>query len=231
MLLLTEAAREPDPLRLPLRMAKALCAGMGAQGAAVTLVPHTVGAQLLCASDAVALRLAELQFEVGHGPGIACAVSGEPVVVEECQHFHLLWPLFSSAVGEQLPQVQGLWAFPVLGGGEVVATVLLYRTRPWPAHRGALQQGMFAAQVVAGLLKHFQDTLLDDEAGPLWEPREVIDAHWLSAHRAAGALAEHLGVTAPEALLLMRARSLRTGIPLPQLAAGIARGPASWTSD
>ncbi|MFF0740647.1 GAF domain-containing protein [Streptomyces sp. NPDC004111] len=230
MHLLTEAALEPDPLRLPLRVADALCAGMGAQGAAVTLLPHTEGAQLLCASDEVALRLEELQFEVGHGPGIACAAGGTPVVIEDCRQPHPLWPLFSATVGEQLPQVRGLWAFPALGGDETLATIVLYRSSPWPAHPRAVQQGVFAAWAVARLWEHLQDVLLN-EHGPSWEPREVIEAHWLSTHRAAGALSARLGVTVTEALLMMRARSLRTGTPLPQLAAAIARSPASWTDD
>ncbi|MFF0744989.1 ANTAR domain-containing protein [Streptomyces sp. NPDC004111] len=153
------------------------------------------------------------------------------IIVSFTRQPHPLRPLFSTAVGEQLPQVQGLWALPVLSGGEALATIVLYRTCPWPAHPRTVQQGMFAAWAVARLWEHLQSVLLDDGAGPLWEPREVIDAHWLSTHRAAGMLAEHLGVTGPEALLLMRARALRTGTPLPQLAAGITHSPASWTDD
>ncbi|MFF0740394.1 GAF domain-containing protein [Streptomyces sp. NPDC004111] len=227
--LLTEAARVADPHLLPRRLATALCEGMHAEGAAVTLMPHTTEAQLLCASDDVALRLEEVQFEVGHGPGTACAASGKPVVIGDCRRVHPLWPVFSVVVGEHLPQVQALWSFPVLRGSDVLGAITLHRTCPWPAHHKVIQQGVFAAWAVARLLEDLETVLLEEEDETVWEPRDVVDSHWLHAHRAAGMLAEHLGTTAAHALLLMRARSFGTGTPLPLIAADIARNPLSWT--
>ncbi|MFF0740529.1 hypothetical protein ACFYVL_09010 [Streptomyces sp. NPDC004111] len=190
-------------------------------------MPHIAEAQLVCASDRVALRLEELQFEVGRGPGIACAVGASPVLVGDFREVHPLWPVFSTVVGEQLPQVRALWAFPVMSGYEALGSVLLYRTTPWYPHRKAVEQGMLAARAVARLLEDMETELLAED-GCDWEPQGMVDAHWLSAHRAAGALAEHLGLPSSEALLLMRARALSTGIPLPLLAADLARDPASW---
>ncbi|MFF0738836.1 hypothetical protein ACFYVL_00390 [Streptomyces sp. NPDC004111] len=224
---LTEAFSEPDPRRLPLRMARALRVGMGADGVSVTLMPQTSEAQLVCASGRVALRLEELQFEVGRGPGIACAVGASPVLVGDFREVHPLWPVFSTVVGEQLPQVRALWAFPVMSGYEVLGSVLLYRTTLWYPHRKAVEQGMLAARAVARLLEDMESVLLAED-GCDWEPRDMIEAHWLSAHRAAGVLAEHLGLPVSETMVLMRARALRTGTPLPVLAARLACDPASW---
>ncbi|MFF0738796.1 DUF6415 family natural product biosynthesis protein [Streptomyces sp. NPDC004111] len=56
-------------------------------------------------------------------------------------------------------------------------------------------------------------TLLAGNGDRLRVPREVIGSHWGSAHRAASALGEHLGVPVPDALLLMRARALSTNTP------------------
>ncbi|MFF0740644.1 GAF domain-containing protein [Streptomyces sp. NPDC004111] len=226
--ILTEAAQEPDPYHLPIRVAHALRIGMRAEGAAVTLMPHTATAQLLCASDDVVLRLEELQFEVGRGPGMACAAIGQPVVVADSRQVHPQWPVYSTLVGEQLPQVRALWAFPVVRGYEVLGSVLLYRTCRWPARPGEVEQGRLAARAVARLLEDMDSTMLAENGGRLWEPREVVESHWGSAHRAAGALGEHLGLPVSDALLLMRARALSTNTPLPQLAASITRNPASW---
>ncbi|MFF0744970.1 GAF and ANTAR domain-containing protein [Streptomyces sp. NPDC004111] len=191
-------------------------------------MPHTATAQLLCASDDTALRLEELQFEVGRGPGIACAADGQPVVVGDCRQVDPRWPVFSTVVGEQLPQVRALRAFPVVRGCEVLGCVLLYRTCLWPARPGEVEQGRLAARAVARLLEDMDSALRAEDPSRLWDPRRMIDAHWGSTHRAAGMLAEHLGLPVSDALLLIRARALSTNTPLPRLADTIARDPAGW---
>lgn len=101
----------------------------GADGAAVALLTSNARARdLLCATDAVAARIDELQFTVGHGPCVQAFVDHAPVLVPDLADRAAVvrWPVFATEVLGELG-VHGVFAFPVVAGGARVGVLELYR--------------------------------------------------------------------------------------------------------
>ncbi|MEV1025612.1 hypothetical protein [Streptomyces sp. NPDC050264] len=129
---LIERAVAGDEAGLPGRLCRALCVGLGMDGASMALLTHTEARQLLCASGDEALRLEELQFESVEGPCMAASESGVPVVCMDPREYLSLWPIFGSRLREELPQVSFILALPLTpsGGTRPIGSLDLLRHTP-----------------------------------------------------------------------------------------------------
>src|ERR1700712_6124499 len=84
-------------------------------GAAVAMLLGPMQSQTFCATDDVAARIDELQFDLGEGPGWASAGSARPVLIPDLWDSPGgRWPLFDDAV-RGVP-ARGLFTFPLLVG-------------------------------------------------------------------------------------------------------------------
>jgi hypothetical protein len=223
--LVAVAAEETAQAALPGRLCAVVAEGMGCDGATLSLLTDTPSRQLLGASNEMALRLEELQFTVAEGPCITAAATGRPVIVPDLRGDVTAWPLFGSAMREQLPEVVAIHAFPLLLDGQSLGSMDLVRLRPADVDERVEREGLRAAAAVAAALSPSWDRLLDEGEMPDWEPVDMVRAHWLDTHQAIGVVAGTKGVTAADALALMRAEAFRGGRTLAQITADILSGP------
>jgi hypothetical protein len=96
------------------RICRAYVVGLDVDGAAISLLTGSTVSQTLCATDATAELLEELQFSLGEGACAEAAVTGRPVLVADLHHVTEVsrWPVFAAAVVEQ-SDVGALFAVPL----------------------------------------------------------------------------------------------------------------------
>lgn len=235
--LVLSATRE-DPERLPLRLCRALCEGLPADGASLAFLTETPYRQLLHATDPLTLRLEELQFLADEGPCMTAAISGKPVLVEDFRRPLTRWPLFETVMTDELEQVGAVHVLPLTFDDKVFGTVELMRHEPVSleddaSDREMVRQAEAAARAVSRVMLPSFWRLLAHGELPLWKPADQIDTHWGTTHQASDKLAAHLDISPEEALARLRASAFVTGRPLPEIAREINDTPSggpSWPS-
>ncbi|MGI5470830.1 GAF and ANTAR domain-containing protein [Streptomyces sp. CA-132043] len=207
------AATEADPRELPEVLCATLCRALKVDGVTLSLLTDTPDRQLLHASGTAALRLEQVQFEMGEGPCVTAAATGNPVIVADLHGRLTQWPLFGPAARERLPEIGAVYAFPMTDGdgGHPVGSVDLLRLEPWDPDEATLREWAAATRAV-GL------ALLTSPAVLPWDPTPTMEAHWGRTHRAAGVLSQRMGVPVDEALARLRADAFGSGRPLPDIA-------------
>ncbi|MFH8350388.1 GAF and ANTAR domain-containing protein [Streptomyces sp. NPDC018045] len=182
------------------------------------LATNPADRQLLAVTGPAALRLEEVQYETGEGPGPEAAATGRPVLYPDVQAHPMPYPFFAPRLHEELEHATALCAFPINLGPRTLATADCLRYAPLrlddPALDDTTQALEETAMVIADrCLPYFAvDTPLP------WRPARIIDDHWGTTYRAAGVLAGLLSISVSEALARLRASAFTTGRPLPALA-------------
>lgn len=159
-----------DPLAL--RLCRAYAALVDVDGVAITLAntdPHTP--LTLCATDATADRLEDLQEIVGEGPGSEAYRSGGLVTASLAAVEGTRWPLFTEAARNQVGALQ-VYAFPMRTGSEVIGALTGYQTRP-RALAHDLDDAQFLADAV-GVAIARQATTQGELAAQSWMVRDKI---------------------------------------------------------
>ncbi|MFC7304312.1 GAF domain-containing protein [Streptomyces monticola] len=225
-------AAEGDPAELPQRLCRAMCEALSVDGASLSLFTQTSHRQLLCATDASALKLEELQFGLGEGPCVTAAETNSPVIVGDMSRDLSRWPLFGISAREQLPEVGAVYAFPLqFGTRRAVGSTDLLLLEPLEPDEETVQQGLAAARAAGMALLHVYQATQSHGELPPWEPADILDTHWGATHQAVGMLAEHLEITIEEALARMRARAFVLGRPLPEVAVDVRAHLSAWEDD
>lgn len=219
-------AAKAAPLReLPQLVCAAAHQGLHAGGVTLSLLTDTPARQLLAASNAVALRLEEIQFTVMEGPCIDAAATDEPVVVEGLPERTTPWVLFGAAMGEQLPQVAAVHAFPLRFGDYVLGSMDVLTLREAdPPPTITVPTGLRVADAVSAALAPSYARLLSAGEPPSWAPEDTVRTHWFDTHRAVGVLAARLDVSTEDAWALMRADAFRSGRTLVEATDAILNG-------
>jgi GAF domain-containing protein len=200
-----------------------VCESLAVDGATFSLLTDTPSRQLLCASDATALRLEEIQFTVAEGPCVTAAAEGVPVLMEDLDADLARWPFFSASMSEQLPEVKAVYAFPLRMGEETLGSMDLLRCEKGGLDAHAVRESQHVADAVVEALLSTLTELLNGSAPPAWEPADVIRSHWSSTHQAIGVVAARLDISISDALARMRAEAFRTGETLAEVTAAVLR--------
>jgi transcriptional regulator with GAF, ATPase, and Fis domain len=167
----------------------------------------------LGASDALAARLEQLQFELGEGPHWEALHSGEPVLVPDVRERRSSWPVFCATASEL--EVGAIFAYPLTLGAVVVGVVDLYRSSAGdlsPSDRATARSLAAVAASTAVRLAALAATEDQPQQGA-WSPelRRVV-------HQATGMVLVQLDVTATEAFARLRAHAFATGATLESVA-------------
>jgi hypothetical protein len=190
----------------------AVAAGSGQlSGAWVAAARNEEPGFVMCATDPVCERLAELQLTLGEGPCHDVLASAAPVLAVDLGDVESSrrWPGFT-------PEARGdgagaVFAFPLIVGAIRAGVLGLYRRSPGPLRDGQLGDLLVLADMATMLLL---DSLGDGAAAAADGP---IDGAWLDGqspdlamHRAeidqaTGMLTVQLGVTVAEAFIRLRA--------------------------
>lgn len=193
-------------------------------GAAVSMFGGTATETLVCASDPLAVRIDELQFDLGEGPRWEVLRTRLPVLVPDVHDTRVnFWPVFSKAV--MATDAAALFVFPLTVGALSLGVVELHRTEP-----GNLSQSDQAAtEVLAGQtawqLLRWVLSVNSPDTDPavetaLMSRREI--------HQATGMVLAQSGVSAVDALLLMRAHAFANALTLRETADKVLLGHLSF---
>jgi hypothetical protein len=187
-------------------------AGLGVDGAALSLLTASVARHTLHATDATGELLEELQFSLNEGACIEAASTGRPVLVGDLREPSEVarWPMFAAAVIEQTP-VRALFALPLQWGAVNLGVLDLYRRTPGGLGEGQHRDALAAMDTAALMMLTLRTDPTDqvgggdpgDWAGPGgW--LEPMVASRAEIHQATGMVLSQLGVSAEAALARMR---------------------------
>ena len=184
-------------------------------GAAVSTLGAPFGSETVCASDAKAARLDELQFDLGEGPCWDALASRRPVLHEDLRAESSRWPLFAQAVSGS--GVGAMYAFPLALGSLSIGAVDLYAHHPGSLSSAQVEDAATLAAICSrqvlrrALAGDSLSSAAPDDAG--FSRREV--------HQATGMVLAQLGVNAADALLIINGYAFARGRTVRDVAADI----------
>ncbi|MBC7724519.1 MAG: GAF and ANTAR domain-containing protein [Burkholderiaceae bacterium] len=187
-------------------------------GASVSVLASRNSQSTICASDEVAARLDELQFDLGVGPCWQSLSTRQPVIAPRLRtDEYSAWPIFTQALHNENDQlnVAAIFAFPLVVGSLDIGAVDLYSvTEGSPSAAqitGAMElAGVTAWEVLRRILADGDGT--DDPIGDM-SRREV--------HQATGMVLAQLGISAQDAALLLRAHAFATARSVREVAGDV----------
>ena len=215
-----------DERALAEQVCRAYVGGLDVDGAAISLQTASTSSQTLCATDATAELLEDLQFSLGEGACVEAAVTGRPVLVADLHHATEAsrWPTFAAAVVEQ-SDVGALFAVPLQWGTVNLGVLDLYRKATGSLSGAQLRDAMSAADMAALM---FLGVRTDPGAGT-WLDHSVHGR--AEIHQATGMVLVQLGVSATDALARMRAYAVAEQRLLSDVAHDVVSGRLRFTQD
>ena len=125
------------------QICRACVAGLDIDGAAISVLTASTLRETLCASDATAELLEDLQFSLGEGACIEAAATGRPVLVPDLNDPAQTsrWPIYAAAVVEQAG-VGAVFALPLQWGAINLGVLDLYRRAPGSLSRTQLRDAL-----------------------------------------------------------------------------------------
>jgi hypothetical protein len=172
---------------------------------------------LMSVTDAVSMRLAELELTLGEGPSADAVANGGPVLVSDLGETEAgrRWPVFAPAARQA--GAAAIFAFPLRLGAIRAGVMGLYRDQAGRLSDVQLGDALLFADA-AVLLLITADEAGGAAAGPGGQPADLA-GHRAEIDQATGMLTEQLGVGIKEAFIRLRAYSYVNDRPL----AGVAR--------
>ena len=193
-------------------------------GAAVSLFGGGAAETLIAASDELAARLDELQFNLGEGPRWQAHKTRLPVLVPDAQSTagHK-WPMFQRAIAGT--DAVALFVFPLTVGAVDLGVVELYHTVPGNLSRSDQSLAAVLVGQTSWYLLRKILTLRSPDTDPALEPalmsrREI--------HQATGMVLAQSSATAAESLLMLRAYAFANDLTLKETAAAVLAGRLSF---
>jgi hypothetical protein len=195
-------------------------------GAAISTLSAPFGTETICASDAAAARLDEIQFDLGEGPCWDALATRRPVLTSDIRHqLHPAWPVFLQAIDDT--DVGSLYAFPMIVGSLDIGAVDLYSQKPGTLTSGQVDDattlaGIAARQVLRRvLLTHTMMAVPETDDG---YSRRVV-------HQATGMVLAQLNVPASDALLILQGYAFSHGRTVGDVADDVVARKLDFTSE
>lgn len=199
-------------------------------GAAISVFGGSLPETSVCASDGLAARLDELQYDLGEGPRWEAARTHAAVLVPRAQdNAHSRWPVFGKALLDT--GAEALFVFPLAVGALEVGVVELYRTTAGPLDRADLSAAAVLADTTAWNLLD-QLLAMNEAVGGGGNAGDQGSASPLSRreiHQATGMVLAQTGSTATDALLLLRAHAFSSERTLRDVAGDIIARKLDFT--
>lgn len=174
-------------------------------GTAVSTIGDLLGTETVSASDAVAARLDELQFDLGEGPCWDALTLRRPVLEPDLEgRPRRAWPSFTAAAIDA--GVGALFAFPMLVGPLRIGAVDLYAREALPLDEAHTQAATRLAEAAGR-------TLLRRALAAAGREEPPEDANPFSrrvVHQATGMVLAQLDVSADDARMVIQAHAFAT---------------------
>lgn len=193
-------------------------------GASVTVVSSSGSQLALCASNALAFRIQELQFELGEGPEWSVARSGGSVLIPDVAvGGHEDWPVFGAAISEL--GAGALFCFPMQMGAVTVGVATLHCEAPRELTQDQQTTALAIASAIAGsavqraMVSANDDGAVESSAMPALR-REV--------HQATGIILVQLDTTATIAYSRLQAYAFANGRTVQAVAHDVVTGKITF---
>ncbi|MHC5796439.1 GAF and ANTAR domain-containing protein [Lacisediminihabitans sp. FW035] len=161
-------------------------------GASVTVISSSGIQVALCASDAVAARLDELQFELGEGPQWVVTETGTVVLLSDIAAApHDRWPIFTASISQL--NVGAIFSIPIRMGAVTVGAATLYRDTAGVLDEDDQSTALAIASAIASTAVQRAMTLATDDAV---SESVAVPALRREVHQATGMIMVHLDSTA-----------------------------------
>ena len=184
-------------------------------GAAVSTVGDLLGSETISASDALAFRVDELQFDLGEGPSWDAMNFVRPVLEPDLRNrSSTIWPAFLPAILDE--DVSAMFAFPLAVGPLRIGAVDLYSTQPLTLDATQSKQaGAMADDVGKQVLRRALQVAdgENDDIGNAHSRRLV--------HQATGMVLAQLRIAADDARLVIQGHAFATGRSMMEVAQDI----------
>jgi len=194
-------------------------------GASVATVGDLLGSETLSASDELAARLDELQFDLGEGPCWDAMNSGRPVLEPDVRgRSRSPWPAFSAAILHD--DLSSIFAFPLAVGPLRIGAIDLYSVAPVELDRRQTKQADAMAAVVG---RHVLRQALDavgrdgDDTGNAYSRRLI--------HQATGVVLAQLDLSADDARLVIHGYAFAASRSMNEVAQDILDGRLNFSRD
>jgi hypothetical protein len=182
----------------------AAVAGIGVDGAGVTVMTSPTVRDTVHATDRVAGELEEWQLTFGQGPCLDAFTDGGPVLVVDLHSAESAarWPAFTPAALDS--GAQAVFALPLQVGAIRVGVLDLYRSRPGGLSPHELADALAFADTAGMLLLDTAAGAQPDTADLAWQHDDPT-AHQAQVHQATGMILVQLGISAEAAFARLRA--------------------------
>jgi hypothetical protein len=181
-------------------------------GAAVSTVGPLLGSETISASDALAVRVDELQFDLGEGPCWDAMNLSRPILEPDLRNPQsTTWPAFLPAILEE--KVTALFAFPLSVGSLRIGAVDLYSIPPVSLNSTQSKQASAMADVVS---KHVLRRALQLVGGEYEDLGNAFSRRLI--HQATGMVLAQLSVSAEDARLIIQGHAFAQGRSMMEVA-------------
>ncbi len=195
-------------------------------GASVATVGDLLGSETLSASDPLAARLDELQFDLGEGPCWDALKSGRPILEPDLtQRGRATWPAFSAAIAHD---ISSIFAFPLSVGPLRMGAVDLYSSAPVSLNRTQTRQADAMAGVVSRhVLRRALTAVGRDEDDTGVDVGNAYSRRLL--HQATGMVLAQLGISADDARLVIHGHAFAASRPVMDVAQDVLDGRLNFS--
>jgi hypothetical protein len=183
-------------------------------GGSVSTLGSLLGAETISATDSRALRVDELQFDLGEGPCWDALSTRRPVLNPDLTLGVTPWPAFSHAIVAE--NIRSLFAFPLTLGPLELGAIDLYSLDPVTLTREQQDQTLALSGIVSRLL-------LRHALGRANSPTDVSPFSRRIIHQATGMVLAQLNVRADDAYLILQARAFSENRPMHEVADDVVR--------
>ena len=217
-----------DDRMLAERICRACVDGLDVDGAALSLLTTGQAWETLCASDATADLLEDLQFTLNEGACLQAAATGSPVLVPDLHDSVEVarWPMFAAAVMEHT-EVRALFALPLQWGAVNLGVLDLYRSAPGGLSHAQWRDAQSAVDVAALMMLGLRTHPGDGE--PAW--LDGLAANRAEVHQATGMVLAQLGISAEQALARLRGHAFAQQRLLIDVARDVVARRLTFTKD
>ncbi len=216
----------------------AAVAAIPVSGAGLLAVTPAGEVHLICVTDEIVERLADIELTVGEGPRADVSASGGPVLASDLAADDIMgrWPAFAPAA--RAAGAAAVFSFPLQVGAIRVGVLELYRRLPDPLSTLALGDALLFADTATLLLLDGQQPdpgeaghpARRSRSGPGGQPME-ISRRRAEIDQATGMLTEQLGAGIAEAFVRLRAYAYARDRQLADVAHDIVTGRLRLNGD
>jgi hypothetical protein len=203
----------------PERFSSSFLAVLPVTGAAVSTVGSVIGSETVSATDDVAARLDELQFDLGEGPCWEAVAGASFVAAADFREDGARrWPRFVAAAAAE-DEIASMFALPLAVGDLRFGAVDLYSRRRLLLDDGHIRQAMAMAEVIGRHVLRDALSSLEGDAATAAKPysRRLV-------YQASGVVLAQLGLSAEDAQLVIQAHAFATGESMMQVSNDVVEG-------